>query len=118
MRKLLALSFFLAFSCGQQTDKNKSPASANKTEKAYFDTCACFSSAVQLATNYRDPIDLANASKEINDTCRVVLSLENALNKLQQCDEVLIRLEAFDSVKMSEFVQNSRFLLSNITDMP
>ena len=120
VKNLLVVSILFTISCSQQDreqDSSESSSSENPN-KSYFDSCACFSGAVELAIQYYDPIDLANASKEINDSCRAILSMENALNSLQACDEVLLQLEALDSVKMSEFVQNSRFLLSNITDMP
>jgi hypothetical protein len=120
MRRFLALSFLFSISCSQQNADSKSSATTadNSSKLRYFDTCACFSSTFELAINYRDPIDLVKASKEISDSCRSILSMDNALNNLQECNEVLIQLETFDSVKMSEFIQNSRFLFSNIADMP
>ncbi len=120
MRSLLAAAILFAFSCSQKSpDKTETKSNhSDKEVKTYVDTCACIASAVELAINYQDPIDLAKVSKEINDSCRTILSTENALSSIQACEEVQLKLKEVDSVKMSEFIQNSRFLLSNIADMP
>lgn len=120
MRSLLVAAILITFSCNQKSPE-KAETKSNHSDleaKTHVDTCACIASAVELAINYQDPIDLAKASKEINDSCKTVLSTENALSSIQACEEVQLKLKELDSVKMSEFIQNSRFLLSNIADMP
>lgn len=120
MRSLLLTTILFSLSCSQKsTNKAETKSKSSSLEAiSYVDTCACLTSAVKLAINYQDPIDLAKASKEINDSCRTILSMENSFSNIQKCDELLLKIEAMDSVKMSEFIQNSRFLLSNIADMP
>lgn len=109
------LTLILLLSCndnGSYENEKKVESRANILDSG-IDTCACFIKAIQLAKNTSDPISIHLNSKQLPDSCKHIISHENALKNALACDELQNELEQLDSVKMSELIRNSRFLFLN-----